>query len=343
MCSAVTLLLPVLVAVAKLRKPKHHHDYMRKPMIFRVQCVLVLAALLVGGTPDWAAANHKMKQWLKQHNKGKPKAQRITVSRGYGYLTSYWRNFIKYGSVEDAPRAPKSCKIPEPAAARAAVLVKSGEEVTTRVRGKDFTYHSYYTSIEQACERCPELEQIRADHNATHAHLLVAMHKADPTLVYRKIFFKHTLTPAELLERSGFGAEALQKLRADPDFLKKIIFIDEASIVISDKTRSDVHAWCDKYDLSFTDVCPIPLHKGEEIVVRWICAVSAHEAFADKGGLVYFEFTTGTTNIHRRVNTKLDGSTTDHNFAYMVSLLHQPKAVVAIAVNLVPAVGNRQP
>ena len=206
-------------------------------MIFRVQCVLVLAALLVGGTPDWAAANHKMKQWLKQHNKGKPKAQRITVSRGYGYLKSYWRNFIKYGSVEDAPRAPKSCKIPEPAAARAAVLVKSGEEVTTRVRGKDFTYHSYYTSIEQACERCPELEQIRADHNATHAQLLVAMHKADPTLVYRKIFFKHTLTPAELLERSGFGAEALQKLRADPDFLKKIIFIDEASIVISDKTE----------------------------------------------------------------------------------------------------------
>ena len=71
MCSAVTLLLPFLVAVAKLRKPKLHHDYMRKPMIFRVQCVLVLAALLVGGTPDWAAANHKMKQWLKQHNKGK--------------------------------------------------------------------------------------------------------------------------------------------------------------------------------------------------------------------------------------------------------------------------------
>ncbi len=329
--------------MAALRKPKHHHNYMRKPLVFRVQCVLVMATLLIAGKPDFEAANHEMRQWLKDYNKGKPKAQQITVKRGTAYLDSYWRNFNKYGSVGDAPRAAKSTKVPKAAAARAAVIVKSGQEVTTRIRGKDFTYHSYYTSIEQACEKCAELEKIRTDHNATYAQLLTAMHRADSSLVFKKIFFKHTLTPAELLERSAFGQDALERLQADPHFLENTIFIDEASIVINDKTRSDVHVWCDKYDLSFTDVCPLPLHKGEEITVRWICAVSAHKAFAAKGGLVYFEFTTGTTDIHRRTNTKWDGSGADPEHAYTVSLLHQPKAVVAVAVNLVPAVGNQQP
>lgn len=339
-CAAALLLPPVVAAVAALRKPKKAHIYMRKPIIFRVACVMACAAALINGTPNWAAVNHEMKEWLKDYNKGKPKAQQISVSRGYGHLKTYWGDFVTYGSVADAPRAPKPCKIPVHAARRAAVLVKCGQEVTTRVRNQDFNYHSYYTSIEQACEKCTELEQIRVQYNATHAQLLVAMHKADRSLVYRKIFFKHTLTPAELLERSGFGAAALERLRADPRFLSKIIFIDEASIVINDKTKSDVHAWCDMYDLSFTDVCPIPLHKGEEITVRWICAVSAHEAFADKGGLVYFEFTTGTTKIHRRVNTKLDGSTVDHSFAYTVSWLHPPKAVVAVTVDDIIAVAN---
>jgi hypothetical protein len=304
---------------------------------------MAMAAVLVNGTPNWAAANTEMRQWLKDYNKGKPKAEQITVSRGTWYLKTYWRNWNKYGGTGDAPRAPKTCKIPTVAAKEAAFLVKSGQPVTTRIKGKDFTYHSYYTSIQQACEKCPALEKIRVTHKATHAQLLTAMHRADPSLVYRRVFFKHTLTPKEMRERSAFGEDMLKRLKDDPNFTNNIIFIDEASIVINEKTRSDVRAWCDKHDLSFTDVCPMPVHKGEEITVRWICAVSAHEAFAAKGGLVYFEFTTGTTNIHRRVNTKLDGSTRDHSFAYTVSPLHQPKAVVAVTVINVPAVGNHQP
>lgn len=331
------------LAAAAKRTPKKAHAYNRKPQAFRIACVIACATVLINGTPDWKVANAEMRQWLKDYNEDKPKAEKVTVSRGYAYLKTYWRNFNKYGGVGDAPRAPRTCKIPTVDAAQAAFLVKSGQPVTTRIKGKDFTYHSYYTSIQQACEKCPALEKIRVTHNATHAQLLAAMHRADRTLVYRKVFFKHTLTPKEMRERSAFGEDMLKRLEADPNFCKNTIFIDEASIVINDKTKSDVRAWCDKHDLSFTDVCPIPVHKGEEITVRWICAVSAHEAFAAKGGLVYFEFTTGTTNIHRRVNTKLDGSTRDHSFAYTVSALHQPKAVVAVTVNNIPAVGNQQP
>jgi hypothetical protein len=47
-----------------------------------------------------------MKEWLKDYNKGKPKAQQTSVSRGYGHLKTYWGDFVTYGSVADAPRAP---------------------------------------------------------------------------------------------------------------------------------------------------------------------------------------------------------------------------------------------
>ena len=63
------------------------------------------------------------------------------------------------------------------------------------------------------------------------------------------------------------------------------------------------------------------LKKGQTIAVRWICAVTAHPAFADKGGLVYFEFTTGTTEINRRVNKRRDGSQAVGNWKYQVGAL----------------------
>lgn len=87
---------------------------------------------------------------------------------------------------------------------------------------------------------------------------------------------------------------------------------------------------------------PVPLKPNEDITVRWICAVSAHPAFADKGGLVYFEFTTGTDDIKRKVNTKLDGNFVEHKFKYTVSLLHKPEPAVAILISVIPAIWLQQ-
>jgi hypothetical protein len=313
---------------------------MRKPLAFRIACVLACAAVVLEGQPNWKAANAEMKRWLKDHNEGLPEAEQITLSRGYDYMKTYWANFKEYGSVADPPRATKKLKIPRHLALRAANLVKQGMWVTTRIRGKDFQYVSYYTSILQACEKCPELNQIMLQHGVTHAQLLEAMHQADPALVYRKVFFKHTLTPSELEQREAFASNMLSQLAANPDILPNTIYIDEASIVISKDTRSDVRVWCDKYDLSFTDVCPVPDHKGQPITVRWICAVSSHPAFAAKGGLVYFEFTTGTTDIRRRVNTRLDGSTHVRDYQYQVSQLHHPEHADAMLISAAPAAAH---
>lgn len=316
---------------------------MRKPIFFRMKCVLVMAQHWKLSrkvtVPDFAAANKVMRQYIEDYNKTAPQHEQLHVSRGTWYLNTYWSEFSRTGSVGDLRRAPKSTKVPNADALRAASLLKQGKWESIRINGQVFEYLSHYTSIEQACEECAELEKIRVDNDATYAQLLIAMHKADPSLVSRRIFFKHCLTGDEMLERYAFGADMLRQLVNNPSLLTHTIFLDEASLVISEKTRSDVHVWCDKHDLSFTDVCPIKHHKGDPIMLRWICAVTAHPAFKDRGGLVYFEFTTGTTDIHRRKNTKLDGNTVDHSHTYTVSLLQEPDHVVAEAVGVTAAVG----
>lgn len=311
-----------------------------------MKCVLVMATMfkLVKGVeePNFAAANKVMRQYIKEYNSTKPQHEQLTVSPGTWYLRTYWGEFCATGSVGDLPRAPKSTKIPKAAALRAASLLKQGKWQRERIAGKDIDYLTYYTSIEQACEECAELEEIRVDHDATYAQLLTAMHKADPSLVFRRIFFKHALTATEMLERKGFGADMLAQFMNNPSLLTNTIFIDEASFVLSEQTRSDVHVWCDKHDLCFTDFCPVKHHKGDPITVRWVAAVTAHPAFEDKCGLVYLEFTTGTTDIRRRVNTKLDGNTTDHAHAYTVSMLQQPQPAVAKDFSVPTTVGLLQ-
>lgn len=54
------------------------------------------------------------------------------------------------------------------------------------------------------------------------------------------------------------------------------------------------------------------------------------------------DFTTGTTNIKRRHNTKLDGSQRVGDWKYRVSLLHCVQPAVAICISVATAVGGQQ-
>ena len=297
------------------------HKYARKPMLFRVACIMAIAATLVGDQPDFSKAHARMKQWAEDYNKSHPYEEIFNRSHDHEYLKRYWHNFQESGSVCDAPRAGRPRNISKADALRAASLVKQGKWYTQRVGRQDITYIRYYTSIAHAVRECGELADICHRNSVSPEQLLAAMHHFDPTLVRRKIFLKHTFTPTELEQRMTYAQDMLTQMKANPDVLQNTIYIDEASIVISDKTKSDVHVWCEAHDLNFTDVCPIPLHKGEKIVVRWICAVTAHPAFANKGGLVYFEFTTGTTGIDRKVNKKWDGSNLTGQWKYQVGVL----------------------
>lgn len=316
------------------------HDYQRKPVIFRVACILALAATLTQGQPNWSQAHASMKQWCEDYNKTHPYGKIFNKSHDHDYLHRYWKNFQEDGSVFDAARTGRPRIITREDALIAAGLVKQGKVTTKKVGRKEITYIRYYTSIAQAVRECPMLGQICHDCHATPEQLLAAMHYWDPTLVRRRVFLKHSFTPAQMEARMAYAADMLQRYAADPSFLHNIIFIDEASIVISDKMRSDIHVWCQAHDLNFTDVCPIENHGKEEVTVRWICAVSAHPAFAKTGGLVYLDFTTGTTDIKRRINKRIDGNPVP-NWVYQVGIrLHQPEPVVAMPILVITTVSN---
>ena len=320
-----------------------HINYSRKDVWVRVAGILIVASCLVGPQPVWPRAAATLSAYVQAVNKNLPDDEKQCVSlHDYAYLRTWWENFNKYGSVQDRPRAGRPRKLDYVAAWQAAAIVKAGKVVTHIVKGRTVEHRVHYASIAEAVCENEELANITRRLNMTPEQLLHAMHEADPDLVRRKIFFKHSFTTQELQQRIAF-AEACLALHAQPaGLLQNIIFIDEASIVINKYTQSDVYVWCDRHDLSFSDVCPRKLPKEGSVTVRFIVAVSAHPAFADKGGLVYMDFTTGTTNINRRHNKRLDGSQRVGDWTYQVGLLHPPKPAVAMCICGVTAVGVEQ-
>ena len=74
-------------------------------------------------------------------------------------------------------------------------------------------------------------------------------------------------------------------------------------------------------DARFRDYHGVPGSLLKPVKAHVVAAVSAHPAFASASGLVYMDFTTGTTAIRRRINKRLDGSQTVPDYAYWVSVL----------------------
>lgn len=298
---------------------------------------------MVDNAPNWPQVHIVLKAYCEQRHKENPHEENVELrSHDYNYLKTWWRNFIQHGSVADADRSGRPHKISKEDALIASEIVKAGRLVTHTVKGKTVGHLVHYTSIAEAVKENATLQQLVQDRDITPEQLLHAMHFHDPDLVRRKIFFKHSFTAEQLSERVQYAKDRLQTLRTITFHPQHIIFIDESSIVINKHTKSDVYVWCDKHDINFSDVCHRKLPKEKSVTVRFIVAVSAHPAFAAKGGLVYMDFTTGTTNIKRRHNTKLDGSQRVGDWKYRVSLLHCVQPAVAICISVATAVGGQQ-
>lgn len=315
-------------------------NYSRKELWVRVAGIIFCARCITATGVDWPQAATTLAAFVEHCNKSLPEDQQQCVSlHDYAYLRVWWQNFQEYGSVQDRHRVGRPRNINYLDALRAATIVKDGHLVSHKVKGKTVEHRVHYTSIAEAVRKNEELANMTRRLGMTPEQLLHAMHEADPDLVHRKIFFKHSFTTQELEQRMAFAKDCLQLHALPGGLLQNIIFIDEASIVIDKYTKSDVYVWCDRHDLSFSDVCPRKLPKEGSVTVRFIVAVTAHPAFADKGGLVYMDFTTGTTNIERKHNKRLDGSEWTGKWVYQVSLLHCPKPVVAICICVITAVG----
>jgi hypothetical protein len=327
------------------KKATRHIIYRRHPWFVRVLAILLCVKFFGDGEPTWHLVSAELLAFMEIYNAFFQPTPPLRIgSHDFQYLRNWWKHFKGQGSIEDMPRSGRPRIIHPDDARRAAAIVKRGKLVLENRRGSMVYHRVHYTSIGEAVRQNAELQDIVRRLNVNHHQLLHAMHMADPSLVRRKIFFKHLFTPKELAARQKFAFECLCYLMFWPrhlgNFLEHIIFIDESSLAVNKFTKSDVFVWCDDADVCFRDVCPRQLRKGPGIVVRFIVAVSAHPAFAHKGGVVYVELTSGTTDIQRRTNKLQDGSQARGDQVYQVSVLPLTDYYVAITVSVITAVGH---
>lgn len=179
-------------------------------------------------------------------------------------------------------------------ALRAAEIIKKGKrgQVEVNVNGQAVLVGitEYYRSVQQAYAESAEIRQI-CDRNACNCEqLLAAMHRVDPHLVRRALRIKHDLTFEQKLNRQRAARWLKAKLRNEPDFLDRVVFIDEATIyLVGHMDNKALMVWCDQNDKQIHDVIHCPgLPKDKKIKLHFIAAV------CKKYGPLYFNWTTGS-------------------------------------------------
>jgi hypothetical protein len=161
--------------------------------------------------PDFAKAHHALKGILDSLNQQLPEdEQQFIGSKDFNYLRTWWGHWIENGSVDDAHRSGRSRKCNEKEALEAAQICKEGKLVEEKVKGNTVQHRVHFTSLGEAIRESPRLKEIMNNNGLKFSdQLLHAMHDADPSLVRRKLFFKHSFTTQELQERVDYAKHCL--------------------------------------------------------------------------------------------------------------------------------------
>jgi hypothetical protein len=247
------------------------------------------------------------------------------------FAERWFRAITTRGTLDDAPKAGRPYKIPDPTALAVANVLGAGYDYHFNIRGQPVIQHKFFTSVSEAVKQSQYLRDVKTELNVTNEQIRVAAHRVAPELRYRKVVFKHLLTPAEKAHRMSVSASLLARHHSDPTLLHRMVFVDESSILTHGLKHDAVHVWVNGSDARFQDHHGVPGSLRHPVKAHVIAAVSAHPDFASAGGLVYMEFTTGTTAIHRRINKRLDGSQAVPDYAYWVSVLHLVNAYNAVS------------
>ena len=321
--NALTFLLSTLVlpAVSERRVrqciPFGHY----KPKWMRLLAVAVAMACAAGGAVNYTKAGQLFQVQLGYFATQFPDQPATLSEPASAFVRRWYEGFQKKGSVDDDPKPGRPPKIPDAAAREAAEIVVRGYTVQHSTRQGVTSELKYFSTLPEAIAHNETLRNTLHEYHATPEQLLNAMHRVAPDMVRRKVTFRHKLSQEEIAKRQKVAGDLLGWLQTDPTLLTRMVFIDETTIQTHSLKHEHLEVWVNSSDTRFHDFHGVPGKAWDPVKAHVIAAVTAHPFYDRLGGLVYVEFTTGTTDIKRRVNKRLDGSTRTPTFKYLVSVL----------------------
>ena len=218
------------------------------------------------------------------------------------FIRNNAKKFLKYGIVLDrfVKRAhSKPPIVPDDVARKAAALVKEGykTEVEVPLPGplvgtEKIQLQLFYGSITEAVEREPQLAAILKKYDVNSHQLLQRMCAVDPSMARRVVHFKMAHTYQQRYARQQQAAANLQAAAADPNWLRRIVWVDECCIWLVQGSQISKKVWAAAHDERVHAVIPCPLlGSTKPVKVRVIAAVNYHL------GAFFMEFTTGTHGL----------------------------------------------
>jgi hypothetical protein len=212
--------------------------------------------------------------------------------------------------------------IPPDEAKMASFILKTGyTESFPLPDGEVHTEHNYYTTLGDALDHSPALNGIYLKYKAmfedlTHAEFMRALYKYDPLLRERRVHIKYALDDELKDQRLHKARYFYGKANSDPNWLKRIFFVDECAINFDHEIRKGVHVYCDAHDKGYRFVIPFEkLQPNKGIKVKVMGAVNMLT------GPIFLEFTTGTTDVQRTHNVNSDGTQRQYKVSVCYNLL----------------------
>lgn len=149
-----------------------------------------------------------------------------------------------------------------------------------------------YTSLSEALHMSAALRALTTDKNMRPEYVLGRLHDVAPDLTYGELPMKLPLPPEVIEARQKYCIEMLRRIAADPDFLKRVFWVDECHIWFNRDLAGKVKVWYDRRKLAGQppeDNPLLALHGTKRI--DFVLILNA------RLGCVYVEFLTGTTDI----------------------------------------------
>lgn len=295
-----------------------HAGHNRTTPNTRRACVVACAQSWVDGEVDYARAAKVYYSIRKQFGADKLARDPKPVLKGR------WEHFVAYGDLEDEPRSGRPVNISDDDALTASKAIKAGREYQRQRNKHTITLITYYTTVRQATLESEIVRGVVEKYKCTPHQLYHAMMRADPSLGRRSFCLKFRLSPDQKLARKTFAKELLaewdiaQALLAR--ILARIVQCDEGRWTYSVLDHKRQKAYVDLNNLPLYDYVTLPTIQGQQqAVVHFFVCVSGHPKFAEFNGMVYYEFTTGTSHIRRLWNRR--GQTSDEAFVYQVGTI----------------------